>query len=90
MKTRLREFTNRNRFSPALCMVGVVLACLCVTGCPSLPDVKASYYLPSTSVTTSGSGREADAALAPALLGAALRCGSLRSTNRSGSGSTLA
>ena len=51
MNGRAREFTKRNRFTQALCTVAVVLMCFCVSGCPSLPDVTAGYYLPRTSVS---------------------------------------
>ena len=42
---------KRNRSTQATCAVALVLVCLCLSGCPSMPDVTASYYLPRTSVS---------------------------------------
>jgi len=42
---------KRDTWTLAICVVGLLLVCVSLSGCPSMPDVKASYYLPRTSVS---------------------------------------
>lgn len=51
MESASAEARKRNRYTKASCAIACVFMGLCISGCPSMPDVTAGYYLPKTSVS---------------------------------------